>query len=289
MRITRARTPQAYHAQAVDALEPQNRYRRDATDATRGPMGDSVQFDAAKGQEGLEEHYEQWFARVESDFRATSLNQLIVSLTPPGRVLDIGCGSGALSAELLAEGRDVTSQDLSERMVTMCKKLLEKRGLPQDKVRLGGVAEITERDHFDAVIALDVIEHIEDDVDAVSRMREALKPSGTLILSVPALSFLYGPKDVEVGHFRRYDRSKLVEVVTRAGFEVTSVRWWNVLGILPVWLSNLRGKRLDEGVRYGDSMGKRLLNGGLRLWFRAVENPIKPPLGMTLILTARPK
>jgi len=252
-------------------------------------MADSEEFDAAKGQEGLEEHYEQWFARVESDFRATSLNRLITSLTPPGRVLDIGCGSGALSAQLLAEGRDVTSQDLSERMVSMCKKLLEKRGLPQDQVRMGGVAEITERDHFDAVIALDVIEHIEDDVNAVRRMGEAMRPNGTLILSVPALSFLYGPKDVEVGHFRRYDRAKLLEVVNRAGFEVATVRWWNMLGVLPVWLSNLRGKRLDEGVRYGDSTAKRMLNGGLRMWFRAVENPLRPPLGMTLILTARPK
>lgn len=244
-------------------------------------------FDPERGRRGLEEHYEQWFARIASDFRATSLNELIVSLTPPGRVLDIGCGSGALTAELLAGGRDVTSQDLSERMVGMCRTLLEHRGLPSDKVRLGGVEEIPEHAAFDAVIALDVIEHIEDDVAAVERMREALAPGGTLVLSVPALSRLYGPKDVEVGHYRRYDKPALLEVIERAGFRVTSCRYWNLLGILPVFVSNLRGKRLDESVRYGDSPAKRALNAGLRTWFQRVENPLRFPLGMTLIVTAQ--
>ncbi|MEM1029203.1 MAG: class I SAM-dependent methyltransferase [Myxococcota bacterium] len=251
-------------------------------------MGDS-RFDAAEGQAGLEEHYARWFAQASSDFRATSLNQLIVGLTPPGRILDIGCGSGVLSAELIAGGRDVTSQDLSEPMVEMCARLLRDRGLPADQVRLGGVEEITERAHFDAVIALDVIEHIEDDLGALKRMREAMTPDGTLIVSVPALSFLYGQKDVDVGHYRRYERDGLLDVVSRAGFRVTFYRWWNVLGIVPVWLSNLRGKRLNEEARYGTSPAQRFINGGLRWWFQTVENPMHPPVGMTLIVTATPR
>ncbi|MBM4359823.1 MAG: class I SAM-dependent methyltransferase [Deltaproteobacteria bacterium] len=246
-------------------------------------------FDPGKGQAGLEDHYEQWFANIASDFRATNLNRLVLELIPPGRVLDLGCGNGALSADLHRAGREVTSQDVSERMVAMTRRHLEHQGLAASRVRLGTVEEIPERAGFDAVVALDVIEHIEDDRRAVECLRDALKPGGTLVLSVPALQWLYGPKDVEVGHFRRYDREGLLALLDRAGFAVDGCRYWNTLGILPVWLSNLRGKRLDESVRYSSSPGKRALNTALGAWFRHVENSLRPPLGMTLLVHARPR
>ncbi len=254
-----------------------------------GASDEKPGLDPQQGREGLEEHYERWFAQIETDFRATSLNELVLSLCPQGAVLDIGCGSGALSAELLKSGRQVTSQDLSERMVEMCRTHLEKQGLSSERVRLGSVEDIPERATFDAVICLDVIEHIEDDIAALETMRAALAPKGHLVLSVPALSRLYGPKDVEVGHYRRYDKQLVLERLARAGFRVDSCRYWNALGVLPVWFSNLRGKRFDESMRYAQTPAKRALNSALRSWFRHVENNLRPPLGLTLLLTARPR
>lgn len=247
------------------------------------------EFNAEGGRAGLEDHYEKWFQQIETDFRATSLNRLVLSLTPMGKVLDIGCGSGALSAELLRAGRNVISQDLSERMVAMCRNYLDRQGLDNSRVRHGSIDDIPEKQHFDAVISLDVIEHIEDDMKAVEKMRATLKPGGTLVLSVPAMSVLYGPKDVEVGHYRRYDKQQLIDVLSSGGFDIQSCRFWNVLGVLPVWISVLRGKRLDESMRYGQSVSKRALNAALRTWFRVVENPLSPPLGLTLLVTARPR
>jgi len=249
----------------------------------------TVEFDATKGQAGLEDHYEQWFAHIATDFRATSLNRLVLELVPNGHVLDIGCGSGALSAELHKSGRTVTSQDASERMVAMAKMHLERQGFPATEVRLGTVDSIEERATFDGIVALDVIEHIEDDLEAVTRLREALKPQGALVLSVPALTWLYGPKDVAVGHFRRYDKPALTTLLERAGFRVETCRYWNALGIAPVWLANLRGTRLDESLRYSSSPMKRALNTALGAWFRYVENPVPAPLGMTLLVRARPR
>ncbi len=246
-------------------------------------------FDAEQGQEGLEDHYEQWFAHIATDFRATSLNRLVLGLVPEGRVLDIGCGSGALSAELLRAGRRLVSQDVSPRMVLMAKKHLERQGLDASQVRLGTIESITERGAFDGIVALDVIEHIDDDLQAVVRLRDALTPTGRLVLSVPALSWLYGPKDVAVGHFRRYSRDALTALLSRAGFEVETCRYWNALGILPVWVANLRGKRLDESLRYSNSPIKRALNAALGAWFTYIENPLPAPLGMTLLVRARPR
>ncbi|MSP25102.1 MAG: methyltransferase domain-containing protein [Myxococcales bacterium] len=246
-----------------------------------------IEMKEDSGQRGLEDHYEQWFAHIESDFRATSLNRLVLGLVPQGRVLDLGCGSGALSAELWRAGRRVVSQDVSERMVAMCATHLARRGHPSEHVRLGSVDTIAERGAFDGVVALDVIEHIEDDVAALAQLRAALTPAGTLVISVPALRVLFGAKDVAVGHHRRYDRADLLLALTKAGFRVTSCRYWNALGIAPVWISNLLNRRLDESLRYSHSPAKRALNRLLRLWFERVENPLALPLGMTLIATAR--
>jgi len=52
---------------------------------------------------------------------------------------------------------------------------------------------------------------------------------------------------------------------------------------------NRRGVRLDESVRYSASPAKRALNATLSAWFRYVENPLRPPLGMTLLVQARPR
>ena len=246
-------------------------------------------FDPERGRRGLEDHLEGWFEQIETDFRGSTLNRLVLSLTPRGRVLDIGCGSGALSAELIRAGHEVTSQDLSERMLALCRTHLQRQGLDTSRLRLGGIEDIPERDFFDAAVALDVIEHIDDDVQAMAQLCDALKPTGKLVISVPALSRLYGPKDVEVGHYRRYDRTMLSTRFDRAGFEMLTCRYWNLLGVLPVWLSVRRGQRLDEGFRYSRSLGSRALNAALRLWFRGVESRLTPPIGLTLLATARPR
>lgn len=244
---------------------------------------------AAANQQGLEDHYAAWFEQLEGDFRGVSLNHFIGSRVAPGRVLDIGCGSGGMTAELLRRGCDVVSQDVSEAMVAMCRRHLDREGLSSRGVRLGGVGEIEETAAFDTVIALDVIEHIEDDRRALEVMRRALKATGRLILSVPALSRLYGPKDEQIGHYRRYDKEPLESLIARSGFTIDRVRYWNLIGVLPVWLSVVRGKRLDESLRYaGRSVAKRALNGALRLWFTEVENRIPMPVGLTLIVEAHP-
>ena len=134
-----------------------------------------------------------------------------------------------------------------------------------------------------------MIEHIEDDHAALESVREALKPTGTLVLSVPALGALYGPKDVAVGHFRRYDRDQLVGLIERSGFRVVDLRWWNLVGVVPVWVSVRRGRRLSEDFRYSTSRRQRLVNEVLRRWFESVENRWRPPVGLTLLAIAHPR
>ena len=209
---------------------------------------------------------------------------------PVGRTLDIGCGTGGLTVELMRRGHEVVSQDASPAIADLCRRHLGEQGLPTDAVRVGLIEDIDAAERYDSVVALDVIEHIEDDGAAVRAMRDALVPGGTLLLSVPALSALYGPKDVAIGHYRRYDRKYLVDLLEREGLRVESLRWWNVIGVPAVWLtSRVLRRRVNESFRYGErSWAQRRLNDLLRLWFQQVEARLRPPLGLTLIACARP-
>lgn len=241
------------------------------------------------GREALETHFEQWVGATGSDFRTGSLNRLVADALPAGRTLDIGCGTGGLTVELMRRGHEVVSQDASPAIAELCRRHLGEQGLPGGAVRVGLVEDIDAGERYDNVVALDVIEHIEDDGAAVRAMRDALAPGGRLLLSVPALSRLYGPKDVAIGHFRRYDRGKLVDLLEREGLRVESVRWWNLIGVPAVWLTaRVLRRRLDETFRYGDrSWAQQRLNDLLRLWFQLAEARLRPPVGLTLIACAR--
>jgi 2-polyprenyl-3-methyl-5-hydroxy-6-metoxy-1,4-benzoquinol methylase len=241
------------------------------------------------GRRALETHFEQWVDATDADFRTGSLNQLVADALPPGRTLDIGCGTGGLTAELMRRGHEVVSQDASPAIAELCRRHLAEQGLPTDSVRVGLIEDIDAAEQYDNVVALDVIEHIEDDGAAVRAMREALAPNGTLLLSVPAISRLYGPKDVAIGHFRRYDRNRLAELLEGEGLRLESLRWWNLIGVPAVWLTaRVLRRRLDETFRYGDrSWAQERLNDVLRLWFRLVEARLRPPVGLTLIACAR--
>lgn len=242
------------------------------------------------GQKGLEEHYSRWFVNQENDFRAKSLNRLVGGLVQHGRILDIGCGSGGLSAELQKHGNEVVSQDTSSTMVEMCRRYLSRCGCSDANVRTGSIDDIQERHYFDTVVALDVIEHIRDDGRALERMRLALKLEGRLVLSVPALGWLYGPKDEQVGHFRRYGRAALAKLVESHGFEIETIRYWNALGVLPVWFSaKVLRRRLNEAFRYKQRSTAQRINTVLRWWFMVVENRVLFPVGVTLLVVARPK
>jgi SAM-dependent methyltransferase len=73
---------------------------------------------------------------------------------------------------------------------------------------------------FDLVLALDVIEHIDDDVHALTECRRILRPGGLIIVTVPAFMWLWSPWDEALGHRRRYTAFMLTEAMRRAGLAV---------------------------------------------------------------------
>ena len=176
-------------------------------------MAESILVDLAP----LVRRHPWWEAR--SNLIAALLGRLGVA--PPARVLDAGCGWGTTLAALEGLGYTTTGMDISRRT-------LERLDAPGRNLVLADLASPVPdgSDIYDAVLALDVIEHVNDDRDAVAKLGQIVRPGGWAIVSVPARPDLWTEFDEIQGHRRRY----LPETL-RAAFEggplvLDRVFWW---------------------------------------------------------------
>lgn len=146
------------------------------------------------------------------------------------RILDVGCGTGA-NLIMLSKSGDAEGVDISPDALEFCRQ----RGL--DNVRLGSAEEIPYEDgSFDLVTALDVVEHLDDDLAGLREMRRVLKPDGRILLFVPTFMFLWGVQDDVSHHRRRYRLTELRRTVEQAGFEVERTTYANITFFAPILL-----------------------------------------------------
>ncbi|HUG19062.1 MAG TPA: class I SAM-dependent methyltransferase [Planctomycetaceae bacterium] len=221
----------------------------------------------------------------EQDFRNGNLIRLVESYVQGKDVLDIGCGSGRLLTRLMQDGFAPQGIEPDPEL-----RKLAARMTPDLKILAGGGERVGEfRDAFDTITIIDVLEHIEDDNQQLELMFQALQPGGRLVVVVPAHGWLYGKRDQNVGHYRRYSRKMLLDRVRAAGFEIESSRFWNMLGVAPYWFSErILKQELNTSLRTGQPKGffKRTVAGLLRVWFRQVENRFSFGFGLSVICLA---
>lgn len=162
------------------------------------------------------------------------VNPLIERLSPP-TVLEIGCGLGGFGARLAGryEYVGVESDDIS---CAAARQVVQ----PAGGTVIQGTAGEVPGGPFDLVCAFEVLEHIEHDAEAVQDWVDRIRPGGHLLVSVPAGMDRFGPSDVFVGHFRRYEPHQLEKLLLAAGLsdvEVTRYGW--PLGYVTEALRNL--------------------------------------------------
>ena len=162
-------------------------------------------------------HHPWWQARAALTIRL--LDDL--GIKPPSPVLDAGCGWGVTLSALEKAGYQPTGLDQSRRGLEHIdgpgRSLIE-ADLNQSIPRVAS--------RFDAVLALDVIEHLDRDQRAVGRLGSLVRPGGVLIVSVPALPDLFGEFDVIQGHRRRYLPEDLRRAFAGSGLELERIFWW---------------------------------------------------------------
>ena len=163
------------------------------------------------------------------------------------RILDVGCGTGA-NVKMLSQFGDAEGVDISPDALQFCRE----RGL--NNIKLGAAEELPYEDGtFDLVTALDVVEHLDDDVGGLREMRRVLRPGGRVLLFVPTFMWLWGVQDEVSHHRRRYRLSELRRVVTEAGFEVERTTYANITFLPPVFLIRMlmrvAGLKIDSEAR----------------------------------------
>lgn len=141
-----------------------------------------------------------------------------------------------------------------------------------------------EMDHYklDTVICLNVLEHIEDDVQALTYMHTVLQPGGRLVLLVPAFPILYGSVDRSLGHYRRYTKGDLIPKIGRAGFEVERAFYMNMIGMVGWFLNNRVLMRREESA---NQIG--FFDRFIAPWAERLERFLRPPFGLSLVAICR--
>ena len=223
------------------------------------------------------------------DFRWQSLRIMVKRDIVGEKVLDAGCGTGHLTLDLLTEGYEVTAIDGSGEFINSIKTRAEKHisKLQAYTMNLEDCRKMGE-EVFDTVICLDVLEHIENDDDAIDNLKYVLKKKGRMIITVPSLQALYGERDRKIGHFRRYERGNIIRKLAQHQLEVTEIRFWNFLGVVPFFISEkILHKEVNENVRYSTCYLSLLLNRVLFWWFKNIENSIRPPFGLSLFIICK--
>lgn len=167
-----------------------------------------------------------------------------------GEILEIGSGIGNISKFFVNKQRQIILSDLRDNY---CEILKEKFSNSVLKINLTHpdfdkkYAALFET--FDTLFALNVIEHIEDDILAIANCKKLLKNDGVLIILVPAYQWLFSNFDKELEHFRRYSRKSLKNIIIKNKLEVRKLFFFNLIGIFGWLLSGkiLRKKTIPEG------------------------------------------
>lgn len=142
--------------------------------------------------------------------------------------LDVGCGSGSMSKVLLDAGLYGTGVDFSERALKIASNNL-KNYIEAGKysIRQGDILEMPDDEiKVDVVLSYMVMEHIEDDRSFLRKLSRFINPNGHIIIAVPGRMDRWSIEDETVGHYRRYERHDLQQILEDTGFRTPSV--WSV-------------------------------------------------------------
>jgi len=199
------------------------------------------------------------------------------------KILDVGCGTGA-NLQMLAHFGEAEGVDISEDALEFCRR----KGLKVQK----GLAETLPFDEetYNVVTALDVIEHLDDDIAGLKEMFRVLKTGGKALIFVPAFMWLWGVQDDVSNHRIRYTKKQIVERLETAGFTVVRATYANWTFFAPI----LAGRTLMRltGIRpeSENNVNVPALNGVFGKLFGAERIWLKNfnfPFGVSIVIIAK--
>ncbi len=212
-------------------------------------LGAIIRFSLSDEVYVRDEHGSQILGRLA---RAPRFNAWMADTIRPfcgTRILEIGSGTGNLTRRLIPRTRYVAS-DINPLYLHTLGTLTSDR--PYLDAQFCDVTDLASfprvEGGFDTVIALNVIEHVEGDREALANIRSVLAPGGRAIVLVPQGEALFGTLDEVLGHKRRYSERGLRRLAEEAGYSVREVVRFNRVGTPAWWLNGKLLKRRDFGL-----------------------------------------
>jgi SAM-dependent methyltransferase len=204
---------------------------------------------------------------------------------PGARILEVGCGTGH-NLPMLGRFGTVTAIELDADAREMARA---RTGLHVHGAALPALTGFEERG-FDLVAALDVIEHVDEDVASLATLADRLAPGGRMLVTVPALQWLWSAHDVTNHHKRRYTARTLRDAVAAAGLKIELLTYFNSLLFPLAAASRIAGKitgREGSDDALPSAPVNRLLRGVFGLE-RHLVGRVKLPVGVSLVAILSP-
>jgi SAM-dependent methyltransferase len=208
---------------------------------SKGPADDNMpQALLVETLEKVRQH-PWWLARAKLAVAVLSKYGVI----PPARIVDVGCGWGVNLSALEQAGYEVSGLDIS-------RQILQCIDLPARRLIEGDLNQPLPPDIglSDGLLALDVIEHLDDDQSATRQFARLLRPGGTAVVSVPARPDLFSDFDRIQGHRRRYLPNRLRESFAGSQLEVLTIFWWGA------WMVPILRRMRSDSRKPGDGAAK---------------------------------
>ena len=224
-----------------------------------------------------------WWFSVRRNLLRSILPSLPLPLDP--LVLDIGCGTGSNLKLLRAEGLSVIGLDHSLHALSLAKMNTQHSFINGDLNKLP-----IHSGSIGLIIAMDILEHLENDRRGIRECFQALKRGGILVLTVPAFKWLWGIQDLVTQHKRRYIKKEVLNLLTLEGFEILKSSYFNFFLFFPILLARRATHLLRLKIRSENEINSPLLNSLLKGIFSLEPYLLKYfrfPFGVSILCIAR--
>ena len=200
-----------------------------------------------------------------------------------GNILEIGSGIGNISDYFLKNNYNITLSDIRQNYLDILRKKHHNKPNLKDVVLM----DIIDPDFdtkfakyfntFDSVYALNIVEHVKDDNQAIANIKKLLKPEGKMVILVPAYQKLYNGFDKELEHYRRYTMKTMDQLMINNQLKVIHHQYFNFIGIFGWWFSGnvLKKKTIPEG--------QMKLYNSLVPIFKLIDKVIAKSMGLSVI------
>jgi len=230
-----------------------------------------------------ENQQRHWWYKGRRDVIKKTLEKYI--LNRDKQILEIGCGAGG-NLTMLKEFGTVSAVEMNDfaREYSMTNS-----GVKVAKGSLPDALDIPE-DLLETVCLFDVLEHVQDDKEALIKIHGLMKSDGQLILTVPAYQWLFGHHDEQLEHFRRYSMRALKRLIKECGFSVTYSSYFNFLlfpvAVLVRVLNNFSDKLMPLGTNKPNEKINTLLYKVFKQETKLIPR-FKIPFGLSIIVVLK--